>query len=141
VNKVKKPTPNQRYQAMITRYLSYPDKLAIFEEQLRSLPVDTTDLSGTHYANIDPYEHLFILSRLLRIRTRNSPIHKAIKLNIQIMKAQMNVEVNRSLLKDLDAAGVPLSEEHAASLQEFSPFDVGRELRVLQDMLIFSEAL
>jgi hypothetical protein len=35
----------------------------------------------------------------------------------------------------------PLSEEYAASLQEFSPFDVGRELRVLQDMLIFGEAL
>jgi hypothetical protein len=113
----------------------------LLEEHLKSVPVDTTDLSGTHYAKFDPYEQLFILSRPPRTQDRNSPIHKAIKLNIQIMKAQMNVEVNRSLLKDLDAAGVPLSEVHAASLQELSSFDVGRELRVLQDMLIVGEAL
>jgi hypothetical protein len=48
VNKVKKPTPNQRYQAMTIQYLSCPDKLAILEEHLKSLPVDTTDLCGTH---------------------------------------------------------------------------------------------
>jgi hypothetical protein len=51
--KAKKSTPNQRYQTMATQYLSCPGKLAMLDEYLKSLPVDTADLSGTHYANID----------------------------------------------------------------------------------------